>query len=77
LSYPVYTDPNVASLASNARIVAFGDWNAYYVRQVGGVVIERSDDFAFNTDLVTFRGKTRVDGDTVDLTAANILKQSV
>jgi HK97 family phage major capsid protein len=77
LSYAVYTDPNVASLASNARIVAFGDWNAYYVRTVGGVTIERSDDFAFNTDLVTFRGKTRVDGDTVDLTAANILKQSV
>ena len=77
LGYGVYTDPNVASLASNARIVAFGDWNAYYVRQVGGVVIERSDDYAFNTDLVTFRGKTRVDGDAIDVTAVNILKQSV
>jgi HK97 family phage major capsid protein len=77
LGFPVWTDPNVASLASNARIMAFGDWNAYYVRLVGSLVIERSDDYAFNTDLVTFRGKQRVDGDYIDLTAVNLLKQSV
>lgn len=77
LGFPVYTDPNVASLASNARIVAFGDFSAYYIRQVGNVVIERSDDYAFNVDEVTFRGKWRVDGDYIDLTAVNLLKQSV
>lgn len=77
LTYPVYTDPNVASLASNAKTVFFGDWNAYYVRLVGDLVIERSDDFAFDTDLVTFRGKQRVDGDSIDDTAVNLLKQSV
>ena len=40
-------------------------------------MIERSDEFAFNTDLATFRGKWRVDGDYIDLTAVNLLKQSV
>ena len=77
LGYPVYVDANVASCASNARIMAFGDWNAYYQRLVGNFVFERSDDYAFNTDLVTFRGKQRLDGDTIDVTAVNILKQSV
>lgn len=77
LSYPVYTDPNVASSASNARILAFGDWNAYYTRLVGNFVIERSDEYAFNTDLITFRGKQRIDGDFIDLTAVVVLKQSV
>jgi HK97 family phage major capsid protein len=77
LGYPVYIDPNVASCASNARIVTFGDWNAYYTRLVGSFVFERSDDYAFNVDEVTFRGKQRLDGDFIDLTAVNLLKQSV
>jgi HK97 family phage major capsid protein len=35
---------------------------SYYVRTVGGIRLDRSDDFAFNADLVTFRASMRVDG---------------
>jgi HK97 family phage major capsid protein len=77
LGYPVYTDPNVASLASNAKVIAFGDFSAYYIRIASGFTLERSDDFAFDTDLVTFRGKTRVDGDNIDANAINVIKRSV
>jgi HK97 family phage major capsid protein len=77
LGYPVYTDPNVASLASNAKVLVFGDFSAYYIRMVGQMVFERSDDFAFGSDLITYRGKIRADGDVIDLTALNIMKQSV
>lgn len=77
LGYPVFTDPSVASMASNARIIAFGDFSAYYTRLVGNVVVERSDEYAFGNDLATFRGKWRADGDWLDLNAANILKMSV
>ncbi len=77
LGYPVYTDPNVASCASNAKIMAFGDWSAFYIRTVNDFVFERSDEFAFNTDLVSFRGKWRVDSDLIDTAALNVLKQSV
>jgi HK97 family phage major capsid protein len=77
LDYPVYTDAYVATAGSNARTVAFGDWNAYYVRLIGDFVIERSDEYAFNVDESTFRGKQRVDGDFIDTTATNICKQSV
>jgi HK97 family phage major capsid protein len=69
LGFPVYTDPNVASIASNAAVIAYGDWSAYYFRSAGNFTFERSDDYAFNTDLVSFRGKWRVDGDLIDTLA--------
>lgn len=77
LGYPVFTDPNVASLASNAKVIAFGDWSAYYIRQVGSLVVERDDSRYFDTDEVGFRGKWRADGDVIDLTALNLMKRSV
>lgn len=77
LGYPVYIDPNVASCASNATIAVFADWNAYYTRLIGGFVFERSDDYAFNVDEVTFRGKQRLDGDAIDATAGIKLIQNV
>ena len=77
LGFPVYIDPNVASIASNARIAAFGDWSSFYLRTVGNVMIDRDDSRYFDTDQVGFRGKTRVDLDQIDLTATNIIKESV
>jgi HK97 family phage major capsid protein len=76
LGFPAYTDPSVASCASNARIMGFGDFSAYYVRMTP-VLFERSDDFAFSSDLVTFRCKVRADADLIDASAWNVLKQSV
>lgn len=70
LGKPVVTDPNVAAVALSARSVAFGDLSAYYVRLAGGVRFERSDEFAFQNDLVTFRCIVRGDGILVDQTGA-------
>lgn len=70
LGKPVHTDPNVAAVATSAKSVVFGDFSAYFVRQVNGVRFERSDDYAFNSDLVTFRALLRGDGITVDQTGA-------
>ena len=70
LGYPVFTDPNVASLASSAKIIAFGDFSAYYIRDVRGVRLERSDHFAFGKNHVAFRGLLRTDGDLADTTGA-------
>lgn len=70
LGKPVFTDPNVAAMAASARSVLFGDFSQYFVRLAGGVRFERSDEFAFNTDLVTFRALIRGDGALVDLTGA-------
>jgi HK97 family phage major capsid protein len=70
LGKPVQTDPNVAAVALGAKSVVFGDFAQYYVRMAGGVRFERSDDFAFDTDLTTFRAIIRADGLTVDQTGA-------
>jgi HK97 family phage major capsid protein len=77
LGRPFFTDPNVASMASNAKILFFGDWNSYYFRLVGNLLVERNDSVGFATDEVYFRGKWRAASDAADLTAVNLLKQSV
>lgn len=70
LGKPVKTDPNVAAVATSAKSVLFGDFSKYFVRLVNGVRFERSDEYAFNTDLVTFRCLVRGDGVLVDQTGA-------
>lgn len=67
---PVLTDPGMATTALSAKSILFGDMSQYFIRIAGGVRFERSDDFAFNTDLVTFRCLFRADGALVDLTGA-------
>ena len=74
LGYPVYTDPNVASIASTKKVGFFGDWSAYYIRNAEGFRFERSDDFAFDKDVSTFRGLVRVDGDKLDDNAINAIR---
>lgn len=71
LGKPVYTDPFMPAVAVNAKSVAFGDISQYFIRLAGGGIrFERSDDFAFSTDLITYRAILRADGALVDLTGA-------
>ena len=77
LGDPVYFDPNVASMASNAKIVFYGDWSAYYIRDTRNFRLERSDDLLFDKNQIAFRGILRTDGDLIDSNAINVLKQSV
>lgn len=70
LGRPVVTDTNIADPAADARCVLFGDMSAYMIRDVAGVRAERSVDFAFSTDLVTWRFLFRTDGDLIDETGA-------
>jgi HK97 family phage major capsid protein len=70
LGKQVLTDPNVAATALAGKSVLFGDFSQFFIRLAGGVRFERSDDYAFNTDLVTFRALMRADSALVDLTGA-------
>jgi len=68
---PIRSDPFMPAIATGgAKSVLFGDISQYFVRLAGGVRFERSDDFAFSTDLVTFRALIRGDGVLVDQTGA-------
>lgn len=67
---PVYTDPFMPAVALSAKSVVFGDISQYYVRTVDGVRFEQSREFAFSSDLNTYRCIIRADGNLVDLTGA-------
>lgn len=70
LGRPVLSDPNVAAPALSAKSVVFGDLSKYIIRDVRGVRVERSADFAFQNDLITWRFILRTDGDLIDTTGA-------
>jgi HK97 family phage major capsid protein len=62
LGYPIYENPNVAAVGSATKSVLFGHLPSFKVRVAGGVRVDQSADFAFNTDTVTYRGVIRLDG---------------
>ena len=62
LGFPLNENPAMADPATSAKSVIFGHLPSYYVRQVGGIRVDSSTDFAFSTDLVTLRTILRVDG---------------
>ena len=63
LGYAIYENPDVAAVGTAAKSVLFGNLREYYVRMAGGIAFERSDDYAFANDLITFRARVRIDGD--------------
>jgi HK97 family phage major capsid protein len=70
LGKPLVSDPFMPAVATGAKAIAFGDFSQFFVRMVGGIRFERSDDFLFGSDMVAFRGILRGDGALVDLTGA-------
>jgi HK97 family phage major capsid protein len=63
LGYRVYENPTMAAVGSASASVGFGYLPSYKVRIAGGLRVDRSDDFKFGNDIITFRFLTRIDGD--------------
>jgi HK97 family phage major capsid protein len=66
---PIRENPAMATVASASKSVAFGDFEAYIIREVNGMRVDRSTDYAFNTDQVALKTVWRVDGNLPDVTA--------
>ena len=62
LGYAIHENPHMAAVGLSAKSLIAGDLKSYLVRQVGGISLTRSDDFAFANDLVTFKASIRIDG---------------
>jgi HK97 family phage major capsid protein len=71
LGRPVYADPNMPTFTAGTaeKVVAFGDFGGYFIRDVTPLRFERSDDFMFGNDLVSFRAIYRTDGKLADTNA--------
>lgn len=59
----IVENPFAPAIGEDAKSVLYGDMSSYHVRQVGGIEVARSDDFAFDTDEVVWRVSMRVWGD--------------
>ena len=69
MGYAVVTDPNVAALGTaSTKPIMFGDFSGFFIRDVGNIRVERSDEFAFSSDLVSWRAIMRTDSKLVDKT---------
>ena len=62
LGVPVIETPNMPDPAVGVKSILAGDLKALYVRNAGGLDVQRSDDFAFGNDLATWRATWRLDG---------------
>ena len=61
LGKPLYENPSMAEATTGTKSVIVGHLPSFYVRSVGGIKLDRSDDFAFSAGLATFRATFRVD----------------
>lgn len=80
LGRPVLTDVAVPDFGATtvAKMGAFGDFKrGYLVRLAGGVRVERSTEYAFANDLVSWKFALRADGRIVDTNAIKILANPV
>jgi HK97 family phage major capsid protein len=72
LSRPIYADPNMPAISASSKCIAFGAFDGYAIRDVTPIRFERSDDYAFGTDLVSFRAIFRTDGKQLDANAIKL-----
>jgi len=72
LGVPVIETPAMPSAGTGVNSLAVGDLKSLYIRNAGGLQIDRSDDYAFGNDLATWRATWRLDSKLVQ--TANIKK---
>jgi HK97 family phage major capsid protein len=72
LGVPVIETPAMPSPGTGVNSLAVGDLKALYVRNAGGLQVDRSDDYAFGADCSSWRATWRIDGALIQ--KANIKK---
>jgi HK97 family phage major capsid protein len=72
LGVPVIETPAMPNPGVGANSLAVGDLKSLYIRNAGGLQVDRSDDFAFGNSLATWRATWRLDSALVQ--KANIKK---
>jgi HK97 family phage major capsid protein len=65
LGVPVIETPAMPSPGLGVNSLAVGDLKSLYIRNAGGLQVDRSDDFAFGNDLATWRATFRIDSKLV------------
>lgn len=66
LGSPVFRDPAVAAVGLSAKSIYYGDFSTYWLRLIGDVRMDRSDQVLFGADQIAFRGILYADARLVD-----------
>jgi len=74
LGVQVIETPSMPAIATGAASLAAGDLKAIYMRNAGGLQVDRSDDYAFGNDLATWRATWRLDSALVQKANIKIFK---
>ena len=61
------------SLATGEKVIAFGDWSKYIIRQVGNFNLRRLDERYADDLVVGYVGWARFDGKLIDTNAVKHL----
>lgn len=77
LGKPIVENVHMADIGADNKCLIAGDFNSFLIRQVGGLRVERSDEFAFNADLVTFKASLRIDSGLPQSTHIKYLRCAV
>ena len=73
MGQPVYLDTNMPTASTANASVFVGDLSRYMiVRYAGGVRLDQSVDYKFNTDELTWRVLMRFDSKVVNSDAARV-----
>ena len=74
LGVQVIETPSMPSPGTANVSLAVGDMKAIYMRNAGGLQVDRSDDYAFGNDLATWRATWRIDSALVQKSNIKIFK---
>jgi len=74
LGKPVYTSGGIATFATGVKGILFGDLSSIATVIVGGVQIESSREWAWDTDLISYKCTIRGATDLVQADAVKFLK---
>ena len=77
LGKPIVENVHMADIGADNKCLIAGDFNSFLIRQGGGLRVERSDEFAFNADLVTFKASLRIDSGLPQTTHIRYLRCAV
>jgi len=76
LGKPVYTDPNVEALAASKKVVLFGDFSEYWIRDIGAPEVKVLNERYADTGQIGIRITQRTDGELADTSAVKALVTS-
>jgi HK97 family phage major capsid protein len=75
LGRPVYINNDMSStFSTNNRLVLFGDFSNYVIRDAGPVIFARADELRILNHQVVFLAFQRSDGDLIDTTSVKYLR---